>query len=698
MRRASKPKSGLKRSFSEGTVIGLSGKGSLSARPLSGIVEPIAKDENCDWCEEETSKPPEDSKPPKVFVCAGSSSELMQRIFRSWGWQENEDVNSKVFDLKWTSQYRMVDKLVLPETQLVNHFRGTDVLNHKGKMARYLQRCPVCSDIFFPRQYNVHEPKEFRRLLCDHIATQALFISRTADAVSDCDVASENVSGPCVRDLAAEVLKRCSKEHIDCNTPVLRCAHECSALLGPSGQVPPKQESILKPRFAAFLESAKGEPGACNWCSRAADEDDGDLDAAVPGNDGVPRWCRQYKHAGPANAWVVKDPCLSRGRSVTILSGLRSILAQCEKCKSSGLRWNCVVQKYIEHPLLVPSEDGFSPPSKADLRVWVLVLDWNPLIAFAHPDAYFRVATRPYQFVGTGKAETEAHATNCRDEDNRVTLKALLSRFGPSGRSKWDDITWPLLLDGVRATLLAVKEGVLGVDLAFRKNRRSPCPSGPRAFELFGFDFAVDDSWKPWLLEANTSPDMLRSCGVPEIRAWSEKATEDMLKIALAYHAKNLQIPKVSDLRSWPDSDSASGVRRLFTEELLSEPGHCGTNCYGMNVASVPSCLLSGLDLGERCGGWRLIIREGAVDDEVIWQSYQTEERKIRAWPGDDGLTHTRVLREWLMPMPSSKTSSAAANHSTPTSPTNHAVGNRNMKLSASTSGLNVWARSTKGV
>jgi len=34
------------------------------------------------------------------------------------------------------------------------------------------------------------------------------------------------------------------------------------------------------------------------------------------------------------------------------------------------------------------------------------------------------------------------------------------------------------------------------------------CSSSKCSFELFGFDLMIDDSYNPWLIEVNLSPDM----------------------------------------------------------------------------------------------------------------------------------------------------------------------------------------------
>jgi hypothetical protein len=66
--------------------------------------------------------------------------------------------------------------------------------------------------------------------------------------------------------------------------------------------------------------------------------------------------------------WILKPTGVSRGSGITITSDLTKI---------TQLRYGKIVQKYIEHPLLLDCKRKF------DIRQWVLVTSFFPLKAYA---------------------------------------------------------------------------------------------------------------------------------------------------------------------------------------------------------------------------------------------------------------------------------------------------------------------------
>lgn len=190
----------------------------------------------------------------------------------------------------------------------------------------------------------------------------------------------------------------------------------------------------------------------------------------------------------------------------------------------------------------------------------------------------------------------------------------------------------PLMLDAVRALLFAAQPSILSCRR--RPSQGSPTASGqvqldgPRAFELIGMDFAVDDTWRPWLLEANMSPNMCEDCRgehASTLRAWAQEATASLLSIVVAHHNGQLPIPSVAELEALSAGQAPSA--RLFQAPHCTTFGSAGSagtagcsgraSCHGARALGVPGCLARGLDLGAPCSPWLLSLREPASEEEA---------------------------------------------------------------------------------
>jgi len=185
--------------------------------------------------------------------------------------------------------------------------------------------------------------------------------------------------------------------------------------------------------------------------------------------------------------------------------------------------------------------------NKQDRAAFVgLLLDINPMIVFANREPYFRIATRPYNFLDSFVQDEYAHKTNSRDYDNRYTLQQVFLNAGMQFEQAWTKRTWPMLLDAVRASMISTYD--IGFGPVVHGQPRRPYPN---TFELFGFDFALDSEYRPWLLEVNKSPAMLGDCEVPELLKWAEDASEAMLQMSMEYYEGKFVIPSPEELRLW---------------------------------------------------------------------------------------------------------------------------------------------------
>ncbi|XP_016980545.1 tubulin polyglutamylase TTLL13 [Drosophila rhopaloa] len=202
------------------------------------------------------------------------------------------------------------------------------------------------------------------------------------------------------------------------------------------------------------------------------------------------------KHRGP---WIVKPAASSRGRGIFIVNSPDQI-PQDEQA---------VVSKYIVDPLCI---DGH----KCDLRVYVLVTSFDPLIIYLFEEGIVRLATVKYDRHADNLWNPCMHLCNysinkyhsdyirssdAQDEDvgHKWTLSALLRHL-------------KLQSCDTRQLMLNIEDLIIKAVLACAQSIISACrmfvPNGNNCFELYGFDILIDNALKPWLLEINLSPSM----------------------------------------------------------------------------------------------------------------------------------------------------------------------------------------------
>uniref|UniRef100_W8AFP2 Tubulin--tyrosine ligase-like protein 5 n=2 Tax=Ceratitis capitata TaxID=7213 RepID=W8AFP2_CERCA len=202
------------------------------------------------------------------------------------------------------------------------------------------------------------------------------------------------------------------------------------------------------------------------------------------------------KNRGP---WIVKPAASSRGRGIFIVNTPDQI-PQDEQV---------LVCKYVADPLCI---DGH----KCDLRVYVLVTSFDPLIIYVYEEGLVRLATVKYERATESLWNPCMHLCNysinkyhsdyiksrdaeIEDVGHKWTLSALLRHLKSQGCN-----TFKLMAD--------IEDLIIKSIFACAQTIISACrmfvPNGNNCFELYGFDILIDDSLKPWLLEVNLSPSM----------------------------------------------------------------------------------------------------------------------------------------------------------------------------------------------
>ena len=266
---------------------------------------------------------------------------------------------------------------------------------------------------------------------------------------------------------------------------------------------------------------------------------------------------------GERNVWIVKPAGKSRGRGIKLfnhLDALRHYLAHgsymhdddddddetneaaapaalrqrtVEKAASlqaafaganpEGGSEQWVAQRYIERPLVVHGR-------KFDIRQWVLVTDWDPLTAWMHSDCYIRLCAEDYDIEDLNKFKhlsnnsiakhSKEHKANYVGSHNMLSRKEFTAHLAAhvpgADASTFDNVIYPRIKRIVIASLR--------------------CAIGtiePRAgsFELYGYDFTVDEDLNTWLLEVNSSPSLEHSTEVTTKAV--RNMCEDLVKVVV---------------------------------------------------------------------------------------------------------------------------------------------------------------------
>ncbi|XP_073494199.1 tubulin polyglutamylase TTLL5 isoform X2 [Phyllobates terribilis] len=229
-------------------------------------------------------------------------------------------------------------------------------------------------------------------------------------------------------------------------------------------------------------------------------------------------FCNSFsKDRGP---WIVKPVASSRGRGVYLVNSPSQV----------SVEENLLVSRYISNPLLI---DGF----KFDVRLYVLITSYDPLVIYLYEEGLTRFATVRYDRAAKNIKNQFMHLTNysvnkrsadyvsCDDPEvedygNKWSMSAMLRYLKQEGKdtaalmSQVEDLIVKTVISGELPIASACK--------SFQVHRGN-------CFELYGFDVLIDGNLRPWLLEVNLSPSL--ACDAPLDMKVKASMVSDMLTL-----------------------------------------------------------------------------------------------------------------------------------------------------------------------
>ncbi|XP_028809265.1 putative tubulin polyglutamylase TTLL2 [Denticeps clupeoides] len=196
-------------------------------------------------------------------------------------------------------------------------------------------------------------------------------------------------------------------------------------------------------------------------------------------------------NGGRATYWICKPVDLSRGRGIFVFRDIKDLVYDSP----------VVVQKYISNPLLI---SGY----KFDLRIYVCVKSFCPLIIYIHQEGLVRFATEKFSL--TSLDNVFAHLTN-----------TSINKFGPRYSTdkehvgqgcKWTLNKFRCFLRSQNSNELLLWQQINNIVTLTLLAATPSAPFSPNCVELLGFDVLIDENFKPWLLEVNYSPALSLDC------------------------------------------------------------------------------------------------------------------------------------------------------------------------------------------
>ncbi|XP_042258997.1 tubulin monoglycylase TTLL3 [Thunnus maccoyii] len=457
----------------------------------------------------------------------------------------------------WTTRRDYIDCRSLRNDQTTNHYANAGTFTTKVGLCvnlRNLQWFDTADpDTFFPRCYRLGAEDEkrafigdFRRTACSSLLQHVVETSRwrregaeveKQNVKSSFSEEIENVEqlsvGPGVIDTALQMCQEFLNvlEHGDIDVTV---------------ETPPSVEEqqwaeFLRDYYMVVHDSAliRGSSVFVERCQSMLAR--------------LQEVCPQLDTDGVNNIWIIKPGAKSRGRGIICMDRLDDILALVDTDRALAKESKWVVQKYLEHPLLIHD-------TKFDLRQWFLVTDWNPLTVWFYGECYLRFSTQPYS---TKTLDSSVHLCNnsiqkhfqpsCDrhpgvPEDNMWScsqFRAFLQRQGHG--AEWESVVVPGMQQAIVRVLQTAQDLV--------EPRKA-------SFELFGADFMLGRDLRPWLLEINASPTM--ACSTAVTARLCPAVQLDTLRVVL-------------DRRTDP-SAYTGGFHLIYKQAAVEVPQYVGVN------------------------------------------------------------------------------------------------------------------------
>jgi len=256
---------------------------------------------------------------------------------------------------------------------------------------------------------------------------------------------------------------------------------------------------------------------------------------------------KEFKSKHPDRLFIAKPTSGSQGDGIILVKKLSDLSLYSNEM---------VVQEYVDKPLLLEDK-------KFDLRLYILISNVKPVIAFLNEEGLARFCTEPYQPpTQENLKNVYMHLTNYSlnklspnykyteecieiNDGSKRSLTSLWKSVEKAGYSKEEILT---NITSVVQKLVFALEPVIqfNYNVAFEGKDDGKC------FHVLGVDILIDQDLKPWLLEINANPSFdighedltdpkAKEIISPVDQFVKEKVVEDSILVSRKSIAKQLQ-------------------------------------------------------------------------------------------------------------------------------------------------------------
>eukprot|EP00605_Chrysophyceae_sp_TOSAG23-4_P001632 GSChrysophyteH1.ASY1.ANO1.1792.1 assembled CDS len=453
--------------------------------------------------------------------------------FDERGWDRHFDQASSQFI--WTNLRNVAWDNVTDDEQVVNHLRGSQHLSNKSFLAYHLEA--VGDRSHMPVQWSsaYQDMRHLTETVLVHTLYANALILKELTENEDNKSKSLASSDLAVLEDCRSIFRILSSDDDWSTTP---CAETCSSLLG---VLTGGATAAPSPAFAMSMSEASKAQN----CSDAY---------------------------GTSTTWIVKPVGAGRGENITLVRGPAAVIRAVVE-----MNYKCVVQKYIERPLLVRGRRKF------DIRQWVLVTSVQPLRVYGFSEFYCRLTGKPFQLSEESLGDAIVHLCNHAVQSQAPTARAdssaertgegegyLLSQEGLEQELIAAGLACGINPDGTPASIIqtALLPQIRRISVAAVRATRDNLDRVGRGFEWLGLDLIVTEGLEVKMLECNVSPDISGSTpltarlvrqGVRELLSLILPASAPSTKSSATSGADSQQLPS---WQLWYDSSTISSQKK----------------------------------------------------------------------------------------------------------------------------------------